>query len=232
MNSAISHLPTPDFDAIRAMTAEEASNPVVDILRTMEAADERIEFLTRQVYALRGAAMKIARDKCIYECFWDEEVGQVFRSLDRWNKVTFPKSWRYNQEALATILKLPDVPMEALVNMPRCNIMALTQVSSNVRTIPAVLEAGQTLSEDAFAAKLTKDHGQALERPVTLKLTYPAGDMAEVKKYLAWVAGKADLDPEDYAGSLLYLAVNENAEHSSDWKAWSATYHENRENAE
>ena len=217
MTSAISHqIPTPDFDAIRAMTDEDASKPVVDILRTMEAADERIECLTRQVYALRGAAMKIALDKQIYKHMIDEEVGQPFRSLDHWNKTLFPKSWRYNQEALATILKLPDVPVEALVNMPRCNIMALTHVSSNVRTIPAVLEAGKTLSEDAFAAKLTKDHGQALEKPFTLKFTYPAGDMAEVKKYLAWVAGKADLDPEDYAGSLLYLAVNENQEHEAD----------------
>ena len=213
MDNAILHqIPTPDFDAIRAMTAEDAANPVLDILRTMEAADDRIESLTRQVYALRGAAMKIAQDKCIYECFWDEEFGQPFRSLDRWNKATF-KAWRYNLEALETILKLPDVPMEALVNMPRCNIRALTHVSSNVRTLPAVLEAGQTLSEGAFADKLSKDHGQCLERAQTLKFTYPAGDMAEVKKYLAWVAGKADLDPEDYAGSLLYLAVNENAEH-------------------
>ena len=135
-SSAISHLATPDFDTIRAMTAEDASKPVVDILRTMETADERIESLTRQVYALRGASMKIAEEKQIFKCFIDEEVGQPFRSLDRWNKVTFPKSHRYNQEALATILKLPDVPLEALVNMPRCNIMALTQTSSNVRTLP------------------------------------------------------------------------------------------------
>ena len=217
MSSAILHqIPSPDFDAIRAMSSEDASKPVVDILRTMETADERIESLTRQVYALRGAAMKIAQDKQIYKFFIDEEVGQPFRSLDRFNKILFPKSWRYNQEALATILKLPDVPMEALVKMPRCNIMALTQVSSNVRTIPAVLEAGQTLSEDAFAAKLTTEHGQALERPVTLKLTYPAGDMAAVKQFLGWVASKAELEPDDYAGALLYLSINENAEHAAD----------------
>lgn len=215
MTSAILHqLPTPDFEAIRAMTSEDASKPVVDILRTMEDADERIESLTRQVYALRGAAMKIAQDKKIYEHFIDEEVGQPFRSLDRFNKSLFPKSWRYNQEALATVNKLPDVPMEALVKMPRCNIMALTHVSSNVRTIPAVLEAGQTLSGDAFAAKLSNDHGQALERAQTIKFTYSAGDMAEVKKYLSWVAGKADLDPKDYSGALLYLSINENQEHA------------------
>jgi hypothetical protein len=41
MISAISHLATPDFDAIRSMTSEEASKPLVDILRTAESADER-----------------------------------------------------------------------------------------------------------------------------------------------------------------------------------------------
>ena len=213
MTSAISHLATPDFDAIRAMTSEDAAKPVVSILRTMEAADEHIESLTRQVYALRGAAMKIAEEKKIYEQFEDEEVGKPFRSLDRWNKATFPKSWRYNQEALATISKLPEVPMEQLVSMPRCNmVMLANNVSSSVRALPDVLEAAQTLSEDEFAAKLTKDHGQALERPLTLKLTYPSGDMAAVKTFLGWVAGKADLAPDDYAGSLLYLAIHENSE--------------------
>lgn len=213
-SDAISHLQTPDFDAIRAMTAEDASNPLVDILRTMEAADERIESLTRQVYALRGAAMKIALDKQIYKFFIDEEVGQPFRSFDRWLKITFPHSWRYCREALATIEKLPDVPMEKLINTSRANIITLTQVSSNVRVLPDVLEAAQTLSEDQFAAKLTKDHGQALERKETLKFTYPSGDMAQVRKYLQWVSKQADLDPEDSAGALLYLAVNENQEHA------------------
>ena len=213
-SSAISHLATPDFDAIRAMTAEEASNPVVDILRTMEAAAERIESLTRQVYALRGAAMKIAQDKQIFKFFIDEEVGQPFRSLDRWNKATFAKSWRYNQEALATLLKLPDVPMEALVNMPRCNIMALTQTSSNVRTLPAVLEAGQTQSENEFLDTLTRDHHQALERPATLKLTYPVPDMAKVKAKLSEKAKLLELDESDYAGALLGWVIDDELENA------------------
>jgi len=212
-SGAISHLPTPDFDVIRAMTPEDASKPVVDILRTVEAADERIESLTRQVYALRGAAMLIAQEKQIFKFFIDDEWGEPFRSLDRWNKATFPKAWRYNAEALATIQKLPDVPMEKLVSTPRCNIMTLTQVSSNVRALPDVLAAAQTLSEDEFIGKLSRDHGQALERAVTRKLTGPAADWAQIDKFLGWVAAKADLDPEDRFGVLLYLAVNENGEH-------------------
>lgn len=210
---AISHFPSPDFDAIRAMTPQDASKPVVDILRTVEAADERIESLTRQVYALRCAAMKIAWDKKIWEQFIDEEVGQRFRSGDRWLKVTLPRSWRYCREALATIQKLPDVPMEKLINTPRCNIVTLTQVSSNLRAMPDVLQAAQTLSEEEFIGKLSRDHGQALERAVTRKLTGPASDWAQIDKFLGWVAGKAELDPEDRFGVLLYLAVNENGEH-------------------
>jgi hypothetical protein len=198
------------------MTAEDAAQPVVDILRTVEAADERIESLTRQVYAIRMAVLKIAWEKKVWEQFEDEEVGQPFRSGDRWLKVTFPKSWRYCREALATANKLPDVPMEKLVDTPRCNILTLTQVSSSVRSLPDVLHAAHTLSGDQFVSILTTEHGQALERPVTLKLTYPAGDMEQVKTYLRWVAGKADLEPDDYAGALLYLSIHENAEHAAD----------------
>ncbi len=214
--SAISHqIPSPDFDRIRAITHEDASKPVVDILRTVEAADERIESLTRQVYALRGAAMLIAQQKEIFKFFIDDEWGEPFRSLDRFNKAMFPKSWRYNAEALATIQKLPDVPMEKLVATPRCNIMTLTQVSSNIRALPDVLEAAQVLTEDGFIGKLTREHNQCLERVQTLKLSYPAADMEAVKTYLRWVAGKADLDPDDFAGSLLYLSISENQEHDA-----------------
>ena len=210
--NAISHLPSPDFDAIRSMPSEMAAAPIVDILRTVEAADERIESLTRQVYALRGAAMKIAEEKKVYQFFEDEEVGKPFRSLDRWNKITFPKSWRYNQEALATISKLPDVPMEKLVNTSRANILTLTQVSSNVRVLPEVLEAAQTLSEDAFADKLTRDHHQALERKVTIKMTYPAPDADKVRAKLSEKAVLLGLEPDDYAGALLGWVIDDDLE--------------------
>jgi hypothetical protein len=210
--SAISHLANPDFDAIRAMTAEDAAKPVVSILRTMEAADERIESLSRQVYALRGAAMKIAEEKKIYEHFIDDEWGEPFRSLDRFNKATFPKSWRYNQEALATISKLPEVPMEQLVSMPRCNmVMLANNVSSSVRALPDVLEAAQTLSEDEFAAKLSTEHGQHLERKETLKFTYSKGEAEMVKLALSMV-GKL-IEVEDMSGQLLALSIDYIAEH-------------------
>jgi hypothetical protein len=211
--SAILHqIPVPDFDAIRAMTSEDAANPVVDILRTVEAADERIESMTRQVYAIRGAAMKIAEEKKIWEQWVDPEVCQRFRSLDRWNKATFPKSWRYNQEALATISKLPDVPMEQLISMPRCNmVMLANNVSSSVRALPDVLQAAQTLSEDEFAAKLSTEHGQHLERKETLKFTYSKGE-AEMVKLALGMVGKL-IDVEDMSGQLLALAIDYIAEH-------------------
>jgi hypothetical protein len=210
--NAILHLATPDFDAIRAMTSEDAAKPVVSILRTMEAADDRIESLTRQVYALRGAAMKIAEEKRIYEFCIDDEWGEPFRSLDRWNKATFPKSWRYNQEALATISKLPDVPMEQLISMPRCNmVMLANNVSSSVRALPDVLAAAQTLSEDEFAAKLSTEHGQHLERKETLKFTYSKGEAEMVKLALSMV-GKL-IDVEDMSGQLLALAIDYISEH-------------------
>jgi hypothetical protein len=210
---AILHqIQTPNFDAIRAMEPKQASRTVVDILRTMEAADESIESLTRQVYALRGAAMLIAEKKRIWEFFIDEEVGKPFRSLDRWNKVTFPKSWRYNREALATITKLPDVQIDQLASMPRCNMLTLTQTSTSVRALPEVIEAAQTLSEDEFADKLTKEHGQHLESRVTLKFTYPQGDAETVKQALRMV-GKL-IDVEDMSGQLLALAIDYIQEHA------------------
>jgi hypothetical protein len=77
-----------------------------------------------------------------------------------------------------------------------------------------VIEAAKTETAKELRRKLNTDHGQHLESPETLKLTYPSGDMASVKTYLGWVAGKAELKPDDYPGALLYLAISENEEHA------------------
>jgi hypothetical protein len=173
--------------------------------------DKHIESLKRQTFAVRGAALQIAQEKRVWEYVIDPEMGVPFKSCNRWLNVTFPNSRTWKDD-LAILAKIPEVPFEDLLNMSRANAVTLGYVSSNVRALPDVLQAAQTLSEDQFAAKLTKDHGQALERRETLKLTYPAGDMAKIKAKLSEKAFLMDLDPSDYAGALLGWVIDDELE--------------------
>jgi hypothetical protein len=213
INAILHKLPTPDFASIRAMLPEQAAKPITDLLTACESMDRQIESLKRQTFAVRGAALQIAQEKRVWEYITDPEMGVPFKSCNRWLNVMFPNSRTWKDD-LAILAKIPEVPFEELLTMSRANAVTLGYVSSNLRALPDVLEAAQTLSEDAFAAKLTKEHNQCLERSVTLKMTYPAGDADQVKTFLGWVAGKADLAPDDYAGALLYLAIDQNQEHS------------------
>jgi len=125
--------------------------------------------------------------------------------------VLYPKDegLRYAQEANATQKALPAVTLNDLAGMKRCNAVDLARASDACQRDPEVIEAAKTSSEKQFRAKLNTDHGQHFESPETMRFTYPQGDAENVRRYLRWVAGKADLDPDDYQGSLLYLAIHE-----------------------
>ena len=62
------------------------------------------------------------------------------------------------------------MPFEDLLSIKRANLEQLKQVSSNVRLLPAVIEAAKTLPEKAFVEKLNRDHAQHLEvkQPVAM----------------------------------------------------------------
>ena len=69
-----------------------------------------------------------------------------------------------------------------------------------------------TQTESQFAQTLTRDYAQAIEARATLKLTFAAGEMAEVEKALDAVGKLCSVD--DRAGQLLALCIDYNLEHS------------------
>ncbi len=111
-------------------------------------------------------------------------------------------------EEVVRIRLISDVPL----GNPCC-LLASPAISDTCRRDPATIKAAKTATENEFREHLNRDHGQHIERPETLKFTYPAPDAAQIKAYLRWVAEKAELaDLDDYASALLFLAIHENQE--------------------
>jgi hypothetical protein len=202
-------LETPDWNQLRSLAPEPAAALLSVILRALDRIEE-------QAFAVRGEAMLLIEERNLFRFVLDEEVGDYYQSFDKWLKDTLPRSWGYCRDALRTRKECREIPYADYVQIPRCNSEQLKLASSSVRVLPEVIEAAKTETAKELRRKLNTDHGQHLESSETLKLTYPAGDMASVKTYLGWVAGKAELEPDDYPGALLYLAIHENQERDAE----------------
>lgn len=200
MGSVISHLDleAPDWSVLRAMDPEPAAKHLSALLSGLD----RVE---RRVYALRGMCMLIVEERELYRWAIDEEVGDYFQSFDRWLKQTCPESWSYCRQALNAVKELRDLPFEDLLHTPRCNIEQLKKVSSNVRQLPEVVKAAQTLPEREFVSKINEKFDQHLEvkRPVIMATE---GDCEELEKAIKMAM---DLEQaETRADALKCLAVN------------------------
>ena len=207
MTSAILAQPleTPDWTQLRSLAPEPAAALLSVILRSLDRIEE-------QAFAVRGEAILLIEERNLYRFVLDEKVGDYYQSFDKWLKDTLPRSWGYCRDALRTRKECREIPYADYVQIPRCNSEQLKLASSRVRVLPEVIEAAKTATEKQFREKLNVDHGQHLESSETLKLTYPSGDMAEVKKYLSRQAAKLELEPDDYQEALLAIAIDDNME--------------------
>lgn len=224
--SAISHqeeaITAVDWDRLAQCAPEDAVEAIRGILvsaeATLDEAETRLTAIRESIFNVRMCCFRIVSQRELWKLDTDPEYGLPYKTMTRWMAVLYPKDegLRYAQEANATQKALPAVTIEDLAEMKRCNAVDLARASTSCQRDPAVIQAAKTATHKRFRRKLTVEHSQVLEDLESIgPFTYPAGQTAEVRRYLQWVAGKAELDPEDYQGALLYLAIHENQEHGA-----------------
>jgi hypothetical protein len=194
---AISALRNPDWLTIRLQPDEVAAASLAAILRNLDRIEE-------QAFAVRGEAMLLIEERNLYRWIVDEEVGDYFQSFDKWLKDTLPRSWGYCRDALRTRKECRQIPYGDFVNIKRCNLEQLKKTSSNVRTLPDVIQAAKQLPEKAFVAKLNAEHSQALEvkQPVVMA---SKDDCAEFE---AAIARSMELGAASRAEAIRDISVN------------------------
>ena len=216
-SSAISHLVAePDWLMLRCLPSSQCAEAIQAILKALEGAD-------RWVYAMRGEALRLFDERQLYTEFIDPSTKKPCTCTFRWLQIYLPDSYRYCEEALRNRQALhSSVPLEIAAKATRANLRLLESTSESVRKLPEVHEAAVAMTETQFAAKLSVDYDQHLERRETLKITLSAGDMKEVYRALDWIAEKAGLDPADRSGQILAWAIDANMEHAVEYEQLKA----------
>ena len=213
---------TPDWLAIKLKSPESAIVDLRAILShyetVMHQAEAQFKAIRGFVFNVRMCAFRIVSERELWKLEDDPGYGVPYKSMYRWMQVLYPddSELRYAIEANTTQKALPKATLSDLSALKQCNAVVLASkfVSDTCRNDPAMIEAAKTATKREFRSTLNTMHSQQLEDLETLEFTYPAGDAAQVKHYLSWVIERANLEPGDYQGALLYLAVNENEEHN------------------
>lgn len=183
-----------DLSCVSSMSDPEAAEYLFSLIK-------RIDELERKAFALRGLSLVMVEARELWR-----EAG--YASMNQWIIGAAPWSHGACHEAMRAVKEFKDVPMEHLVDMPRCNIVQLSPLSSAERNSPETIAAAKTLSEDAFADHVQAKHPSLhIERPVkpTLRLTAP------VMAALDYVGLKMGI--EDRQGQLDALCIDFCVEH-------------------
>lgn len=134
----------PNWTAIELLPMPQAADAVASILSALDGAEE-------MVFAARGKALLVIEERKLWEGRAD--------SMGQWIRKVAPKSWRECYAAMSTIRAvLPDVGMEDLKEMKRCNIEEVKKLSSAVRRDPKVIESAKVLTRKEFLEKTAADH--------------------------------------------------------------------------
>lgn len=210
----------PDWARLTVCPPQEAASAVKAILgaseTTLEQAEQRLVVIRERIFNLRMICFRIVSERELWKLDIDPKFDVPFTSMYRWIECLYgtEESMRYALEADATQKALPAATVEDLAGMKRCNAVTLANqyVSDSCKRDPEMIQAAKTATEREFKAELNK-RGQHIERTETRRWTLPTEDWKQIDAYLSWVASKADLDPEDKPGALLYLSIHELQEH-------------------
>jgi hypothetical protein len=177
-SSAISHesdeaLGAVDWEKMVSKPKEEAAEAVRAFLGAHEGIEERI-------FIARMRVLRVVEKLSLWELDIDPEIGEPFRSLDRWMKVLYPRQWGYCRDAMRTDAATPEIPMEDKAEMSVANLKVLADsgLSTGIRKRKDVIAAAKTKSKEALIEFLNEKYDQHIE-PVTVM---PRQDIAEFEQ--------------------------------------------------
>ena len=160
----MSNIGPADFERLDEMPREMAALWVDTHLREMEKSQKRS-------FAERGLLLKAAEEREYWREVFDNETGQNYSSMERWICGACPYSRSDCFAAMRAVKELKDIPIDRLLNIPRCNIQVLIRLSSKVRENPTVLSRAESLSEKDFLEWLASNfEEQHIDPPARMHL--------------------------------------------------------------
>jgi hypothetical protein len=126
---------------------------------TIDARVRKIEAVNKRIYGELGMLVLYFDEKKLWHYCFDEK-GDRFTSLDAWvvNACPYSRSYALEAKAKVKILRDSGTPIDELLNVPRCNVLLLAQLSSELQRDPEILKDAQTLQEEVFRDKIVREH--------------------------------------------------------------------------
>lgn len=149
MDEYVTQTITPHIMAsVLKMTDCQAEQTLFSRLRLLD----RTEKLS---HAERGYICRIVKEHRLHEQRLDN--GHPC-SMNRW--ITLACPWGHSTvfQAMKDVEDLKDIPPEHLAEIPQANFPVMKQLSTQVRSEPAVLEAAKTQQSEEFAQTIQRDY--------------------------------------------------------------------------
>ena len=150
----------------------------------LQAFDELNQMDRREKvsYARKGQICLAVKDSLLHFQRINPETGEGC-TWTEWVRLAAPWNSATCFAAVRDLEDLSDIPMEHLARVPEANIKILTQLSSAVRSSPAVLSAAETQRAEQFVETIKRDHpDQAIEARKPFRVVLTDSQLAQVEK--------------------------------------------------
>jgi hypothetical protein len=133
------------IESMRSWTPEAAAVAIDDRVRKIERSSK-----------LTFIEIGLLVDEVDRREYWKHMAGN-WHSMDHWLMDAAPVCRTSAYAARKAVRELsPDIPVEQLIEMPRCNVGLLAKVPKQHRK-PEIVEAAKTLSEESFSGFVERE---------------------------------------------------------------------------
>lgn len=130
--------------------------------QTLDQRVRTIEKVWKRTFTELGIICLYVDEKRLWQYCYDP-AGNRFTSFDAWiiDSAPLSRSYAYDAKAKIKILRDSGVPLERLAEVPRVNVITLSQLPPVLQRDEEVLADAQKLSEETFRAKMVSEHPEA-----------------------------------------------------------------------
>lgn len=131
--------------------------------QTLDQRVRSIEKTWKRTFTELGIICLYVDEKKLWQYCYDPQ-GERFTSFDGWliDCAPLSRSYAYDAKAKIKILRDSGVPLERLTEVPRVNVITLSQLPPALQRDESILRDAQVLSEDTFRQKMVTEHPESL----------------------------------------------------------------------
>lgn len=164
-----------------------------------------LDHTERTSYSERGRICLTVKNQMLHRERINPQTGSPC-TLTEWVRISAPWSYSTCFASMRDMELLSDIPSEDLIHVPECNFSILKQLSTAVRSQPAVIQAAKSKRSAEFIEHIQRHHAdQHVESKETLRFIADATQAAEINKAIELSMERGAMSRTE---ALLDLSIN------------------------